>query len=226
MKPKGKGHPVEDTWNCSEQDRLDSIQIKSFSGEKTGYPTQKNEALLERIISASCPEGGLVLDCFAGSGTTAYVARRMSRRWITGDVNPESIHTVRTRMLADGSGQLSGGFGVYSLEKPSSAQIPKADVTFSRQGSQVDVEIQDFLSPSLVAAMKNCRKKPSEWRSIVDGVLIDLNYDGTVFRMDFADIPAKAEQTVQGIYRPRSSGRIAVKIIDLLGNETVVSEPR
>jgi adenine-specific DNA-methyltransferase len=62
---KGKGHPLEDTWNCSEQDKLDSIQIKSFSHEKTGYPTQKNEQLLERIIRSSCPEGGLVLDCLS-----------------------------------------------------------------------------------------------------------------------------------------------------------------
>ncbi|MFR5865736.1 MAG: DNA methyltransferase [Acutalibacteraceae bacterium] len=68
-RPRGKGHPIEDTWNCSPADRLDSIQIKSFSGEKTGYPTQKNEALLARIIEASSSPGDLVLDFFMGSGT-------------------------------------------------------------------------------------------------------------------------------------------------------------
>ena len=56
-KPTGKGIPIEDTWNCHTGDILDSIMIKSFSREKVGYPTQKPEALLERIIKASCPVG-------------------------------------------------------------------------------------------------------------------------------------------------------------------------
>ena len=55
--PEGNGYPVEDTWNCYELDRLDSIQIKSFSTEKVDYATQKPEALLERIIKASSNEG-------------------------------------------------------------------------------------------------------------------------------------------------------------------------
>lgn len=52
--PTGAGYPIEDTWNCSDLDRLDSIQIMSFSGEKVGYPTQKNENLLARIIRVDC----------------------------------------------------------------------------------------------------------------------------------------------------------------------------
>ena len=55
QRPSGKGIPIEDTWNCSSGDVLDSIMIKSFSGEKLGYPTQKPVALLERIIKASSP---------------------------------------------------------------------------------------------------------------------------------------------------------------------------
>ena len=53
--PTGKGFPIEDTWNCSVGDVMDSIMIKSFSTEKLGYPTQKPLALLERIIKASSP---------------------------------------------------------------------------------------------------------------------------------------------------------------------------
>ena len=52
-RPSGKGFPIEDTWNCSPADVLDSIKIKSFSKEKTGYPTQKPVALLCRIVRAS-----------------------------------------------------------------------------------------------------------------------------------------------------------------------------
>ncbi len=62
--PRGKGIPVEDTWNCHSGDVLDSIMIKSFSREKLGYPTQKPVALLERIIKASSNPGDLVLDPF------------------------------------------------------------------------------------------------------------------------------------------------------------------
>lgn len=60
-KPTGKGIPIEDTWNCSSADVLDSIMIKSFSREKLGYPTQKPLALLDRIIRASVPAGAQCL---------------------------------------------------------------------------------------------------------------------------------------------------------------------
>lgn len=221
---KGKGHPLEDTWNCSEQDKLDSIQIKSFSHEKTGYPTQKNERLLERIIQSSCPEGGLVLDCFLGSGTTAAVARKMSRRWLGGDVSPAAVHTARARLLAEGLGQLSSGFATYDLGCPEPAGgAPSADVVFERKAARVDVRLQDFIAPVLRAAALRQHTRDVDWRSTVDCVLIDLDYKGGAFRMDFADLPL-GSLTVKGNYRPRTSGRVAVKIVDLLGNEVLIAE--
>lgn len=83
--PTGAGYPLEDTWNCSALDRLDSIQLKSFSREKVGCAglTQKNEDLLERVILSSSRPGDLVLDPYAGSGTTAAVAHKTGRRWVT-----------------------------------------------------------------------------------------------------------------------------------------------
>ncbi len=82
--PTGKGIPLEDTWNCSELDRLPSIQILSFSHEKVGAPdaTQKPEALLARVLRASSREGDRVLDCFLGTGTSAAVAAKLRRRWV------------------------------------------------------------------------------------------------------------------------------------------------
>ena len=64
------------------------------------YPTQKPEALLERIIKASSNEGDLVLDCFCGSGTTAAVAEKLNRRWLACDLGRFAIHTTRKRLLA------------------------------------------------------------------------------------------------------------------------------
>ena len=98
-KPEGKGYPIEDTWNCSDIDQLDSIQIMSFSSEKTGYATQKNENLLTRIIKASSNEGDLVADFFCGSGTTAAVAEKLGRKWIATDLGKFAIHTTRKRMI-------------------------------------------------------------------------------------------------------------------------------
>lgn len=98
-KPSGKGVPIEDTWNCSSLDILDSIQIMSFSGEKTNYPTQKNENLIARIIKASTNPGDLIMDFFGGSGTTAAVAEKLDRKWITCDLGKLSYYTMQKRLL-------------------------------------------------------------------------------------------------------------------------------
>ncbi len=67
--------------------------------EMVGYPTQKPETLLDRIVKASSKEGDLVLDCFCGSGTTAAVAEKLGRRWITCDLGRFAVHTTRKRLL-------------------------------------------------------------------------------------------------------------------------------
>lgn len=67
--------------------------------ENIGYPTQKPEALLELIIKASSNEGDLIADFFCGSGTTAAVAEKLNRKWITTDLGRFSVHTTRKRMI-------------------------------------------------------------------------------------------------------------------------------
>jgi adenine-specific DNA-methyltransferase len=102
----GKGYPIEDVWNANPfefelkgKESLDSIQIKSFSQEKTGYATQKNESVLGRILRASSNEGDLVADFFCGSGTTLAVAEGLGRRWIGCDLGRWAIHVARKRLL-------------------------------------------------------------------------------------------------------------------------------
>ena len=70
--------------------------------EKTGYPTQKPEGILRRIITASSEPGANVLDFFAGSGTTGAVAHKLGRHFTLIDANPESIETIRERLSALG----------------------------------------------------------------------------------------------------------------------------
>lgn len=102
----GKGYPIENVWNANPfefelkgEESLDSIQIKSFSQEKTGYDTQKNESILARIIKASSNKGDLIADLFCGSGTTGAVAEKLGRRWIMADLSRYAIHTTRKRLL-------------------------------------------------------------------------------------------------------------------------------
>lgn len=86
-----RGKPIDSVWE---------IQILNSSAkERMGYPTQKPEKLLERIIAASTNEGQLVADFFCGSGTTAAVAEKLGRKWITSDLGKFSIHTTRKRMI-------------------------------------------------------------------------------------------------------------------------------
>ena len=87
-----KGVVVSDLWIDGE--------ISPIQGtESIGYPTQKPEKLLERIIKTSSNDGDLVADFFCGSGTTLAVAERLGRKWIGTDLGKFSIHTTRKRMI-------------------------------------------------------------------------------------------------------------------------------
>ena len=86
------GIPATDLWS-------DISPLNSQAREDTQYPTQKPEALLERIIKASSNEGDLVADFFCGSGTTAAVAEKLGRKWITSDLGKFAIHTTRKRLI-------------------------------------------------------------------------------------------------------------------------------
>jgi adenine-specific DNA-methyltransferase len=87
------GIPLQDVWT-------DIRPIHNLSEERVGYPTQKPETLVERIVKSSSNENDLVLDCFCGSGTTAAVAEKLGRRWIACDLSRFAIHTTRKRLLS------------------------------------------------------------------------------------------------------------------------------
>ncbi|MBP7936033.1 MAG: site-specific DNA-methyltransferase [Phycisphaerae bacterium] len=72
--------------------------LSTVARERTGYPTQKPESLLERVIQASSDPGDLVADFFCGSGTTLAVARRLGRRWLGCDRSPEAVRLASARL--------------------------------------------------------------------------------------------------------------------------------
>ncbi len=87
-----EGKIPEDYWT-------DINSIQSGKDERTNYPTQKPEMLLERIIKSATSEGDIVADFFSGSGTTAAVSEKTNRKWICSDLGKFSIHTTRKRMI-------------------------------------------------------------------------------------------------------------------------------
>jgi len=87
-----KGKIPEDYWT-------DINSLQSGVTERVDYPTQKPEALLERIVKASSNEGDIVADFFCGSGTLAAVAEKLGRKWIVADLGKFAIHTTRKRMI-------------------------------------------------------------------------------------------------------------------------------
>lgn len=108
-KPEGKGYPYEDTWNCNDLDPLNSIAIVSFSKEKVGnFKGQKNEALIKRIVEAHTKEGDIVLDFFSGTGTTASVAHKLKRQWITVEQIDEQVDKQLNRLRRTIKGDQTG----------------------------------------------------------------------------------------------------------------------
>ena len=104
-----EGVPMSDIWN--------DIPMLKGGNESVAYSTQKPEKLLDRIIKASCPENGIVADFFGGSGTTAAVAEKLSRRWITTDLGKPACMVMRKRLI-DQNAQpfLYQAIGDYQVE--------------------------------------------------------------------------------------------------------------
>ncbi|MGD0677818.1 MAG: site-specific DNA-methyltransferase [Polyangiaceae bacterium] len=111
------GPPLSDFWDIESRaedpaplsDAWEVGVIAAIGKERTGYPTQKPEALLERVILASTNEGDVVLDPFCGCGTTLAVAERLGRKWIGIDIQPTAVSIVSNRMKG----------AVRALQKPS-----------------------------------------------------------------------------------------------------------
>lgn len=127
-------YPLEDTWNSSIYDKLNSIAVVSFSGESVSkmlgveeLKGQKSEALIRRVLLSSTKPGDLVLDSFAGTGTTGAVAHKMNRRWIMVEREDHATtHIIpRLKLVIDGKEQSGvtktegwqggGGYRYYQL---------------------------------------------------------------------------------------------------------------
>lgn len=326
-----KGKPIGNFWN-------DISLINSQADERIGYPTQKPEALLGRIITASSKPNSLVLDCFMGSGTTQAVAMKLGRKFIGADINLGAVQTTTKRLIKvaddlhqqslDPSEQRYTGFEVYNVNhydlfrnplqakdllldaleiQPLAAgmlfdgekdgrmvkimpvnriatradlnelvtgfnykaweerqnQNPnqpvekillvcmgheadlKAQLELAAKPFKIDVEVVDILRDksnlefkrdsdarlalkagtlvierfypmNLLQKLSLQKENVEDWRELVESILIDWNYDGSVLQPTLLDIPGK-DALVQGSYPiPADASTIRVKITDLL----------
>jgi DNA modification methylase len=115
----------------------------STVSERTGFPTQKPRALLDRIVRCAAPEGGLVVDLFAGSGTTGEAAHACGRRFILADQGPVAIATARARLLRAGV--------AFSLERTPGLAAPEGPPPRARVRRSIqrgfEVELVDPTEP-------------------------------------------------------------------------------
>lgn len=125
-----KGNPVQNLWFDDMEELpvenlwMDFKAISSQSRERLDYPTQKPEALLERIIKSASNPDDIVFDCFMGSGTTQAVAMKLGRKFIGADINLGSIQTTTRRLVniakemkenQQENGEKYTGFEVYNV---------------------------------------------------------------------------------------------------------------
>ncbi|CAA9455866.1 MAG: Type III restriction-modification system methylation subunit [uncultured Rubrobacteraceae bacterium] len=374
-----KGKPLGTIWT-------DVNRIGNTSAERLGYPTQKPEELLMRIMSVSSEPGDIVLDCFIGSGTTAAVAQKLGRRWIGCDVNKGAIQTTSKRLQKIMSAQVktagqatqndfddvekeevlaptqtsfsvyrvndydlaiqhneaanlacehigidrtkTDGFfdgtlgtgskqelvkivpfdhplgvmdledvrrelearggeetrgillvcvgkelqadhwleewnkhrGIVKLDELSRPvefankiwvielrtdqqygkffvhQPAQADVKVDRADGKIRVEIEDFISPTIVERLgmdagdaSLFKARITDWRAMIDSVMIDSDYDGEALDVTIYDVPESKNDLVKGAYELDTPGTggpvtVAVKITDMLGEEVLITE--
>lgn len=134
--PHPDGTPVDDVW--------DIPMVNPLAAERTGYPTQKPEALLERILLASSRPGDLAADFFCGSGTTAAVARRLGRRCICVDSSALAIQAAQRRLVT--LPESAAPFAVATLGAAGSREETKEPLSFRHRAELVEGEIRYTVS--------------------------------------------------------------------------------
>lgn len=117
-------------------------------------------------------------------------------------------------------------YGKFIQHKPASAKVK-----IHRQDGKIHVEIIDFISPTIIERLQQqagiLRPQIEDWRAMVDCVMIDPAFDGNVFQVVCSDVPIKKDDLVKGSYTlpaPDEPTVVAVKIIDMLGEEVLISE--
>jgi DNA modification methylase len=154
--------------------------VKGNAAENVGFRTQKPVALVSRLMAAFCPEGGWVLDAFAGSGTTAVAAAESGRRFIAIDSARLAVHTARKRLLA-----ADAAFAYTDLTEPISPvrpDAPPAAISLVWQGDSVELTLT-ATTPSA-----------PDWIEQIDYWAVDFGeHDAGPFHVDWYAVRTKRQ---------------------------------
>ena len=150
IKSAGKTYTYsEDTPVYPSDVWTDISHLQQKDPERTGYDTQKPEALLRRILSASSREDDLVMDLFSGSGTTAAAALSLNRRFIVADRSPIAMQVLRRRILQRESTlmDLAGPSIRFQYDPDAFGALGELSVQCRRENGRADVVLYDYVPP-------------------------------------------------------------------------------
>jgi adenine-specific DNA-methyltransferase len=200
------GKRVGDVWEIQH--------INASAEERIGYPTQKPEELLERIIRATTNSGDLVADFFCGSGTTLAVAEKLGRKWIGADLGRFAIHTSRKRLIGvqrelKAQGEPYRSFEILNLGKyerqwfagidPNLPEEQRQAISAAKEARYLDLILQSYQAQALIQS--------PPFHGTKDGAFIFI---GPV------DAPVTEAQVSEAVDAAR---RMNVSRIDILGFE-------
>lgn len=178
------------------------------SRESVFYPTQKPEALLERIIKTSSNPGDIVLDCFSGSGTTAAVAQKLDRRWIICDNNPIAIQTSSKRLQrlisAGNSMKMDRSFQIWTCKEDKSYQ-EIVEFQGIRDGNTVFIKFVDLDDNQIIQNANQPRKENSVPKiALLDSILFSFSSERKnthPYEIHYSDIPRGRKESITGEYQ-------------------------
>ena len=154
---ESNGIAMQDIW-------LDYLDVNNQNTQTTGYPTEKNIEMLKRIILASSNKGDLVMDCFAGSGTTLVAADELERNWIGVDIGSESIKVILDRFQ----------HGTQTLDDHLNNDKPK-----------VKTKKVDLFSEQMEVEVMEVKPKNKTATHLINNysILVNGNYSGKEFQL-------------------------------------------
>jgi DNA modification methylase len=211
------GAPMSDVWEIGI--------VAPIAKERVGYPTQKPLALLERIIRAASRPGDLVLDPFAGSGTTLVAAEKLGRRWVGCDAGALAIHTAKKRLLAEkGRPFAIARIGLASEERDETTPTISARVERDLLGTRtVSLERVDFAIEPPAELRVRGRVRPGSWSDLVDywSVGTRASTPFTSARHAFRPTP-QAELPLKLVLDDATSAALSLRVVDVFGGESRV----
>jgi DNA modification methylase len=158
-----EGVKLQDIWT-------DVYSVNPVAHERIGYPTQKPEALLDRIVMMATNTGDLVLDAFVGSGTTAAVAQKLGRKWIAADINKGAVQTTMKRVQAIISEQIGNRSPQGTLIDIDKEETPPTQLSFAvYRVNDYDLQIQHNEAVNLACEHIGIKRTKSD--SFFDGEL-------------------------------------------------------